>query len=45
MFQFQAGIIGNFKKLQGDVMICGDDCGALASIIRSLLDYSHYLMT
>ena len=45
MFQFQAGIIGNFKKLRGDVMIIGDDCSAIAQIVRSMLDYGHHMLT
>jgi hypothetical protein len=45
MFQFQAGMIGSFKKLRGDVMLCGDDCGALAQLIRSLLDHAHFMLT
>jgi len=44
-YSFQAMIVASFKKLQGDIFICGDDIGALAQIVRSLIDNAHYMLT
>ena len=44
-YAFQTMLIASLKKLQGDLYICNDDTGALAQIVRSLIDHAHYMLT
>jgi hypothetical protein len=45
MFAFQSMMVATFKKVQGDLYICGDDTQALAQIIRSMIDHCHHMLT
>lgn len=45
LFAFQSMMVGTFKKVQGDLYICGDDTYALAQIVRSIIDHCHHMLT